>query len=146
MMDSNNRRIWEITSIFVALEAVFIYYVVGLLLVGYRPGSVLFGFKPAGSGLVLIVYNNPLKYFLGLSYVLKTFFPTYWYHVYHFNPTYVNAVAVESQIKAANNFMFAVWLGLIVAAIIVAVVYAIKLRANLKATPKTPMPVLEVSC
>ena len=44
-MDSEKRRYLKITSIFVALEAVFSYYLVGLLLIGYRPGHLLLGWS-----------------------------------------------------------------------------------------------------
>ncbi|MCL5680956.1 MAG: hypothetical protein M1515_02770 [Candidatus Thermoplasmatota archaeon] len=43
------------------------------------------------------------------------------------------------------HFIVVLFYGLIAAAIIVAVVCAIRLGANLKATPKTPIPDLQVS-
>ena len=70
-MDNKKRRLQKITVIFVALEAVFFYYLVGLLLVGYRPGHLLLGWKDLNVGPAVV---NPLKYFPGLSYVLKTGF------------------------------------------------------------------------
>ena len=78
-MDSEKRRYLKITSIFVALEAVFSYYLVGLLLIGYRPGHLLLGWS---NGKVNLIFSNPLNYLPGLGYVLKTYFPIYWMYVF----------------------------------------------------------------
>ena len=58
-MDNKKRKLQKITGIFVVLEAVFLYYLVGLLMAGYRPGHLLLGWKDLNVGLDVA---NPLKY------------------------------------------------------------------------------------
>ncbi len=137
LMDSKKRGFLKITSILVVLEAIFQYYVVGLLLVGYRPGYALAGFNTVGMNTV---FTNPLKYFPALGYLLKTFFPYYW-NFYHYNPDNPGGPLYNVFApKPAEIFMLAFWIGLIVAAIITAIVYAIKLKGMLSVIPKTPLP------
>ena len=139
MTKTKKRRLLKITSIFVVLEAALMYYVVGLLLVGYRPGHILLGFNPEKTVNFVIAYTYPLRYLLGLSNVLKTFFPLYWNYVYHFSNEY-DGLPISSQVADATHFLLAFWVGLIVAAIITAVVYAIKLKGALRAFPRIPLP------
>ena len=136
-MDSKKRVLLKITSILVVLETIFMYYVVGLLLVGYRPGSAIAGFNIVGTHMA---FTNPLKYFPVLEYIFKTFFPYYW-NFYNFNPLNIGDTVYNtfSNLKEAEIFMLTLWIGLIIAAIITAVVYAIKLKGIMKAIPKAPL-------
>ncbi|MGC8562759.1 MAG: hypothetical protein ACP5UZ_05490 [Thermoplasmata archaeon] len=134
-MGSKN-SVMKITTAFVALEAVFMYYVIGLILVGYRPGFALSGFNIVDSH---IVFTNPVKYFPVLGYTLKTFFLYYW-NYYHYNPAVNPGGSLYNtfDLKPVEIFMFAVWLGLIVVAITTAIVYAVKLRGIRNAIQKAP--------
>ena len=127
-MDNKKRRLQKITVIFVALEAVFFYYLVGLLLVGYRPGHLLLGWKDLNVGPAVV---NPLKYFPGLSYVLKTFFPLYFEYVYRVPPNIPLTLNAINQGYAALNFFSLFWIGLIIAIILTAILYAVKIRSKI---------------
>ncbi len=111
------------------------------MIVGYRPGHILLGYKfVIHIGQVPIyVFTNPLKYFLGLGYAVKTLFPLYWYGVYRGG----NILMDGQTVRLGTNFMSAFWIGLIVAAIITVIIYTIKLRGILKTIPKTPLPIKE---
>ena len=139
-MDIKNQSVAKITSIFVVLEAAFLYYTIGLMAVGYRFGRVLTGWKVIEGHFI---YYNPLKYFLGLGYMLRTLFPQYYYFWYQY-PEPAIFRSTSNQTVASTNFMSALWIGLIIAAIITAVVYAIKLKGIMKAIPKAPLPTGEM--
>ena len=127
-MDSQKRRYLKITSIFVALEAVFSYYLVGLLLIGYRPGHLLLGWS---NGKVNLVFSNPLNYLPGLGYVLKTYFPIYWMYVFR-GPTEIPLLSNEiSQIYAALNFLSLFWIGLTFAVVVTAILYSQKIKSKI---------------
>ena len=127
-MDSEKRRYLKITSIFVALEAVFSYYLVGLLLIGYRPGHLLLGWS---NGKVNLIFSNPLNYLPGLGYVLKTYFPIYWMYVFR-GPTEIPLLSNEiSQIYAALNFLSLFWIGLTFAVVVTAILYSQKIKLKI---------------
>lgn len=127
-MDSRKRRIAKITSIFVVLETVFVYYANGIF---------LFSFSP----------KMQFEYLPGYGYIIKTFFYYFWYEVYHpIGPGGGKMVASSLQSKAfieilgVEHFTVALFYGLIVVAVVVAVVYAIKLKATLIVPPKPHSP------
>jgi hypothetical protein len=127
-MDNKKRRLQKITGIFVVLEAVFLYYLVGLLLAGYRPGHLLLGWKDLNVGLDVA---NPLKYFPGLIYVLKTFFPLYFDYVYRVPPSIPLSLNAINQGYATLNFFSLFWIGLIIAIVLTAILYAVRIRSKI---------------
>ena len=76
-MNRKNGKMLRITILVVVLESVFLYYSIGLLLVGYRPGDIMLGFDPQKSLNFIIAYTFPFRYFLGLGNLLKTLLPLY---------------------------------------------------------------------
>lgn len=125
-MDCKKCGLLKVILIFVALETVFIYYAVGLLAVGYRPGNILHGFPHAG---YLPVTSTPFQYFPGLGYLVKAFFPLY-YLYYILNPDLflVPPPWFHSQVVGATHFLLAFWIGLIIAAVTTAIVCSIKIK------------------
>lgn len=116
----------RITSIFVALEAVFMYYIVGLYYLSRIPGT-------------------PFQYFPGLGYIIKTYFPVYWNVNYQNFPvghiiTHQEVGAALVQFHNGEHFILGFWYSLIIAAILTAVVYIIKLINLYNAVPKAMTP------
>lgn len=145
-MGSENRTIQKTTGIFVALEAVFIYYIVGLLASGYRPGFVLYG-----GWKILQPYEvvpvNPLRNLLGLTYVVKTLFPLYWeidvQHIGILPPIPLNVTAeFHNQVIGASVFLLVFWLIMLIAGIAVALRYYRKLKAARQSPERTHLPSL----
>lgn len=125
-MDSRKKRIVRMTSIFVALETVFVYYASGIFILSSSP-RLMFEYLP------------------GYGYIIRTFFYYFWYGVYYppvpgRRPTISPLLARE--FLGVEHFTVALFYGLIVVAIIVAIIYAIKLKVTLRAVPKLPSPSL----
>ncbi len=120
-MESRKRRMAKITAIFVALETIFLYYVIGLFYLSRIPGT-------------------PFQYFPGLSYIIKTFFPIYWEFNYNYGPGRIITSQQRStalvQFHNGELFILGFWYGLIIAAILTAVVYFIKFRNSYKMAPR----------
>lgn len=120
-MDSTKRGMLRITSIFLVIEGVLMYYVVGLLLSSTPP----------------INFSR----FPGLEYVIKVFYPDYLYvNTNPFWPGYAltsqQAGAIRNQVLGAEHFLLAFWVALIAVAVITVVVYVIKLKELSPSEPK----------
>ncbi len=124
-MEIRKRRMVKLTSIFVALETAFMYYVIGLFYLSRIPGT-------------------PFQYFPGLGYIIKTFFYYFWYGVYHPVGTGGKLIVSSLQSKAfiellaVEHFTVALFYGIIAVAVMAAVVYSIKLKVTLTVSPKSP--------
>ena len=124
-MDSRKKSIARMTSIFVVVEAVFVYYASGIFLFSTSP-KMLFTYLP------------------GYGYVIKTFFYYFWYGVYHPVGTGGKLIVSSLQSKAfielpaAEHFTVALFYGIIGVAVMAAVVYSIKLKVTLTVSPKSP--------
>ncbi len=121
-MDSRKRRMVRLTSIFIALETAFMYYVIGLFYLSRIPGT-------------------PFQYFPGLGYIIKTFFPVYWDVNYQNSPgehiiTHQQVGAALVQFHNGEHFILGFWYGLIIAATITAAVYIFELKNFDKTKPK----------
>lgn len=111
-MDFKKRKLLKITSVFVVIEAVFLYYIVGL-----------FFFNPYPKA--------QFKYLPGIGYLTKTFFPLFWHDLYHPTGSIMSAgqrALLGGQFVGFEHFIVALWYGLVVAAIITAIVYYLILR------------------
>ncbi len=117
-MNIKRRRILKITSIFLVVEAVLMYYLLMILFFVYAPG----GFP-----------GYPRYYLLpGINYILKTYYPVY----YHLPLIYIGGEQSEAtskafmeQLNAGANFMRGFQIGLIAAIIVTIAVYIIKLKS-----------------
>ena len=121
-MDIRKRRMVQLTTIFVALETAFMYYVIGLFYLSRIPGT-------------------PFQYFPGLGYIIKTFFPVYWdvnYQNFPGNHIISHQQVGEALVQFQNgeHFILGFWYGLLIAATITAVVYIFELKNFDKTKPK----------
>ena len=125
MMESKRGRLLKVTSIFVTVEAILLYYAIGVPNLDYYPGI-------------------PFKFFPGLGYIVKTLYPDFWFTNY--NPMWpgkiISAqqkVAIQIQVHNAETFLFVFWYVMMMAAAVTAVLYAIKLSGIYGVTPRTPL-------
>ncbi len=101
----------KITSIFVVLETVFLYYGTGAFLFNSNP-KVLFSYLP------------------GVGYIFKTLFPQAWFALYH--PTDIGHVVTREHtfsLAGPLHFLSVLWIVFVIAAITTAIIYAIKLKS-----------------
>ena len=124
--DSMKKSIARMTSIFVVVEAVFVYYASGIFLFSTSP-------------------KMQFKYLPGYGYVIKTFFYYFWYGVYHPVGTTGGKLIASSlqsktfiELPAAEHFTVTFFYGIIAVAVMAAVVYSIKLKVTLTVSPKSP--------
>ncbi|MGC8562969.1 MAG: hypothetical protein ACP5NO_07255 [Thermoplasmata archaeon] len=91
-MDSRKRRIEKITSVFVALEAVFIYYGIMALIFTGNPRT-LFNYLP------------------GVGYIFRSLFPQAWFALYNsHNMERIAALRSTFSLVGPTHFLLALWI------------------------------------
>jgi hypothetical protein len=125
----------KVTSIFAILEAVFLYYGSGLLLVGYRPGKILYGFPHAP---YLGIFPTPFQPFPGLGNIVWTLFPSYVVFDILGADAVIPPPVLSSQVAGATQFLLVFWTGLITAAVVTAIVYTIRFKGIRRKSTRVP--------
>ncbi len=120
-MGSRKKRIARITSTFVALEAVFLYYGIMALVFMGNPGFIF-------------------NYLPGIGYVFRMLFPRAWSLLYPSHEGRIPALTSTFSLAGPFHFLFALWIVFISASIVTAIVYAIKLREAHRVVPNSPSP------
>lgn len=119
-MDKRKSKIVKMTSIFVVLEAVIIFYISGL-----------------SFGVYFFRFFSPItvfEYSPGISLVVKRFFYSYWWIIYN---QFKNGVVSDppfwsNWFTGAEHFLLALWITLIAASAIVAIIYSVRLKGVMK--------------